>query len=173
MREKSSRELTSLSSRRLLRWAVSRRLRCAGGKRLRAVVERILERSQHQGQRRAELVADVGEERRLGAIELGQRLGPPPLLLVGLRIGDRGGDLAGDQVEEAAIVVVEQPEGIEADHEHAGAAGLAGRRDRQERRLRRRLGPRSRGNRRVCVCEAARRQSVGVCVRSTCAERPR
>ena len=38
-----------------------------------------------QRQRRAELVADVGEERRLGAVELGQRLGPLLLLLVGLR----------------------------------------------------------------------------------------
>ena len=35
--------------------------------------QRILERPEHQRERRAELVADVGEERGLGAIDLGQR----------------------------------------------------------------------------------------------------
>ncbi len=39
-------------------------------------VQLIAERPQQQSQRRAELVADVAEERGLGAVELGQRLGP-------------------------------------------------------------------------------------------------
>jgi len=39
----------------------------------------LLERTQHQGQRRAKFVADVGEEPRLAAIDLGERLGPPAL----------------------------------------------------------------------------------------------
>ena len=51
----------------------------------------------------------------------------------------RGGDLAGDQIEEAAIVVVEQAERIEAGDQDAGPAGLAARRDRQHDRLVRRL----------------------------------
>ena len=67
----------------------------------RRFAEHVLERPQHQRQRRAELVADVGEERGLGAVDLGQRLGAPALLLVGLGVGDRRGDLAGDEVEEA------------------------------------------------------------------------
>ena len=58
-----------------------------------ASAQGVLERPQHQRQRGAELVADVGEERGLGPIELGQRLGPPPLLLVGPCVGDGGGDL--------------------------------------------------------------------------------
>ena len=63
--------------------------------------QHLLERAQHQGERRAELVADVGEEGGLGAVDLGQRLGAPALLFVGLGVGDRRGDLAGDEVEEA------------------------------------------------------------------------
>ena len=73
--------------------------------------EQLLDRAEHQRQRRAELVADVGEERGLGAVQLGQRLGPPPLLLVGAGVGDGGGDVAGQQVEEPPVVVVERPAG--------------------------------------------------------------
>ena len=61
-------------------------------------LQRVLERPQHQGQRRAEFVADIGEERGLGAIDFGQRFGAAALLLIGLGVGDRRGDLAGDQV---------------------------------------------------------------------------
>ena len=43
------------------------------------------------------------EERGLGAVELGQRFGAPALLLVGSRVGDAGGDLSGDELEEAAV----------------------------------------------------------------------
>ena len=41
------------------------------------------------------------EERGLGAVELGQRLGAPPLLLVGPGVGDGGGDLAGHQARRS------------------------------------------------------------------------
>ena len=50
--------------------------------------EHVLQRPEHQGQRRAEFVADVGEERRLGAIDLRQRLGAAALLLVGVGVGE-------------------------------------------------------------------------------------
>src|SRR5262249_49563130 len=69
--------------------------------------KQILQRGEHQRQWRAELVADVAEEGRLGAIDLGERLGPPSLLLIGARAGDGGRNLAGDQLIEAFIVVVE------------------------------------------------------------------
>ena len=83
---------------------------------------------EHQRQRRAELVADVREERRLRPVDLGQRLGAPPLLLVGLGVGDGRRDLARGEAEEAAVALVEQAEGVEADDEDAGAAGVAARR---------------------------------------------
>ena len=49
-----------------------------------SVGEHVLERPEHQRQRRAELVADVREERGLGAVELGQRLGAAALFFVGV-----------------------------------------------------------------------------------------
>ena len=60
----------------------------------------VFERSDQQRQRRAELVADVAEERRLRAIELRQRLGPLSLLLVRPRVGERRAELVGDQIDE-------------------------------------------------------------------------
>ena len=83
MREKSSSVLTSLSSRRPLRWAIVDQRPMVAGDAGCGLGQHLLERAQHQRQRRAELVADVGEEGGLGAVELGQRLGAPALLLVG------------------------------------------------------------------------------------------
>ena len=60
--------------------------------------QRLLERPQHQRQRRAEFVADIGEECGLGAIDLGERLGAVALRFIGFGVGDRRGDLAGDQI---------------------------------------------------------------------------
>ena len=62
--------------------------------RRRSVRRSVVERAEQQRQRRAELVADVAEERRLGAIDLGERLGAAPFLLVGVDVGQAGGDLA-------------------------------------------------------------------------------
>ena len=42
----------------------------------RRLVQEIFERTQHQGERRPELVGHIGEKRRLGAIDLGERLRP-------------------------------------------------------------------------------------------------
>ena len=111
------------------------------------IAERVLQGPQHQGQRGAEFVADVGEESGLGAVDLRERLRPPPLLLVGLDVGDRGGDLARHQVEEAEIVIVGLTEGIEPDDQDPGSAELAGRLDGQQHRAARGLGPRTCRNR--------------------------
>ncbi len=51
---------------------------------------------------------DVREERGLGAVDFGQRLGAFALLFVCAGVGDGGGDLPGDQIEEAAIIVIER-----------------------------------------------------------------
>ena len=80
MREKSSSELTSFSSRSELRCASSQPL--AQLRRQSRIGAGLLERPEHQRERGAKLVADIGEERGLGAIDLGQGLGAPALRLV-------------------------------------------------------------------------------------------
>ena len=86
MRENSSSVLTSLSKRGALRckrsmvadrWPRSVRLR-----------DELFERREHQSERGAELVTDVAEERGLGAVQLGQRLGTLFLLFVSRRAAD-------------------------------------------------------------------------------------
>ena len=142
MREKSSSALTSFSRRRPLRCVDldqrARLPRPAAGSR----GQQLFERTQHQRQRRAEFVADVGEEDRLGAIDLGQRLGPAPFLLIGLGIADRGADLAGDQVEEACVARRRTARnGLRPTTSTPVASGLAGRHDRQDGGLPGRLAP--------------------------------
>ena len=106
------------------------------------VGERVLDRAEQQGQRRAELVADVGEERRLGPVELGQLLGALPLGLVGAGAADAGRELAGDQVEEAAVAVVERPVAVEPDDEGSRTAAVRpGCRSGSSSACGRRLGP--------------------------------
>ena len=84
----------------------------------RRAAKQIVERPEHQGERRSKLVADVAEERRLGAVELGQRFRALALFVVGRGLCHGRPDLCGDQIEEVAVVV---PEGLEAagagDHE--------------------------------------------------------
>ena len=105
------------------------------------LVENILERRQHQGQRCAEFVADIGEERGLGAVDLGERVGASAFLLVGLGIGNGCTDRSGDEIEKAGIFVVVEPVWIETGNEHAGASGVAAGSDRQHHGLLRRPVP--------------------------------
>ena len=84
--------------------------RAASGRR--AAASSVLERAEHERQRRAELVAHVGEERGLGAVELGEGLGAAALVLVGARVGEAVADLAGGELEEAAVGVVEAFRGL-------------------------------------------------------------
>ena len=74
-------------------------------KRLRLGRERVGEGTEQQRQRSPELVADVREERRLGPVDLGERLGPFALGLVGLGVGDGARDLAGGKAEERTVAV--------------------------------------------------------------------
>jgi len=57
--------------------------------------DEVVEPSQRQRERGAELVGHVAEEGGLGAVELCQRLGTPPLLLVGPDVADCRGCLRG------------------------------------------------------------------------------
>src|SRR5579871_1960578 len=70
-------------------------------------------------------MADVRKERRLGSIDLGQGLGAPSLLLIGLRVGNRPRNLSGDETEKASIIIVEQAERIEANDQNAAPSCFA------------------------------------------------
>ncbi len=103
--------------------------------------QHLLERPQHQGQGRAELVADVREERGLGAVDLGQRLGPPALVLVSFDLGDRGGDMPADRSIEIQIRLIESAPRADAGDQTGGRLGAADRRDRDHDRLMGRFRP--------------------------------
>jgi hypothetical protein len=82
-----------------------------------AVLERVLERAEHQRQRRAELVADVGKERRLRPVQFGELLGSALLGLVAARAADRRGDVAGDKMREGAVIVIQYPVAVQGGHQ--------------------------------------------------------
>jgi hypothetical protein len=65
-------------------------------------------------------VADVGEEIGLRPVQLGERLGPAALRLVAAGVHQSRGDLARQQLDEAAVGVVEVSVRVEADDEEAG-----------------------------------------------------
>ena len=60
--------------------------------------EGVLHRPGDEGERGAQLVADVGEEVGLGRVELGQHLGPVPLVLEAAQPAQRHGDVGGAQL---------------------------------------------------------------------------
>jgi len=68
--------------------------------------QHFIKRTEHQSQRRAELVADVAEKRGLGAVELGQRFGPLALLLERAGAGQTDRDLFGNPIDELAVRIV-------------------------------------------------------------------
>ncbi|GJE41573.1 hypothetical protein AEGHOMDF_0739 [Methylobacterium soli] len=92
----------------------------------------LLQGPEHQGQGRPELVADIGEEQGLLAVDLRQRLDPAALLLVGVRVGEPRGDLPGEEIEEAPVALVEGAVGVEPGQDEPGRPVLALLRDRQD-----------------------------------------
>ena len=116
-----------------MRCATSSAAAASSGRRPSAWRSRSSQRTDHQRERRPELVRHVREERRLGPIELGKRFGPPALFLERLRVGEAGRDLRRDQAEEGPIVVIERAHRTDRGDENrarvilARAAGPAGR----------------------------------------------
>ena len=103
----------------------------------------VLQRAQHQGERRTEFVTHVREERRLRAIYLGQGIGAPPLPLVCVGVGKPGRDLAGDEINEAEIGFVQAPIWVDPGNQKAGRRVLTLARDRREHGIARRPIPRA------------------------------
>ena len=115
MREKSSMVFTSFSSRSALRCEVDKIRRRAHGKNAMRIRQRVFERPQHQRQRRAKLVADIGEELRLQHIELCQFLAlPRNLALLRLFLGDVA-TLGRDEHDIALFILYRAQRGIDDD----------------------------------------------------------
>ena len=131
MREKSSSVLTSLSSRRPLRWATSSAEAACGGQRAVRLCEQVLQRTDHQRERRPEFVGHVRKERRLHPVQLRERLGPPALFLDRLRICETGRNLRRNQLEEGSIVLVERAHRADGRDKNRARLFLAGKQDRQ------------------------------------------
>ena len=112
----------------------------------------VLERTQHQGERRAELVTRIGKKRGLGAIDFGQRFGPAFLSLQSAHVSQSRGNLPGQQIDEAAICVVQLTVRVETDDHYARGLSLRLLGDRNDDRLSRRDIPISRGQ----ITEAGR-----------------
>ncbi len=100
----------------------------------------VLQRPQHQSERSAKLVADVGEERRLRPIDFSQSLGPPALFLAGTRVGHRCGDTGRQQVVKGTIGFIQRQPGTHAGHQDTGWLVKSRRSDRQRQRLLRGVG---------------------------------
>ncbi len=103
--------------------------------------EHILQRAEHQGQRCAKLMTDVREEGGLRAIDFRQRLGAPALLLIGVGVGETGGDLAGDEIDETEPGLIVAAVRIDAGDQEPGGFVLTLARDRRDHRLHGRLLP--------------------------------
>src|SRR6267142_986468 len=103
-------------------------LRCEPGRRF---CQNFFNRIHHECQRGAELVADVGEEVRLGTIDLGERLGALAFRLESTRIRNARGDMACNEIEEGAVVEVEDAARTHTgDQEASGSRlGLCGQRE--------------------------------------------
>jgi len=82
--------------------------------------KRVLQRAEHQSQRRAELVADVREEQRLRPIDLGQRLAAAALVFISTCVRNRRGDLRARQSKEVAVSFIKSKPGADARNQKSG-----------------------------------------------------
>ena len=103
--------------------------------------DRFLQRSQHQRQRGAEFVADIGKERGFRQIDLRQGFRAPALRLIRPRRGKTRCDLGRNQFDETGISLIERAVGIERGDEQARLPGLALLCDRHDQQLPRRDVP--------------------------------
>jgi hypothetical protein len=72
------------------------------------ICQGVLNGSQQQRQRCAKFVADVGEERCFRAVQFRQRLSAVPLSFIGAGVGDHRCYLHRNQLDEAAVVLIQR-----------------------------------------------------------------
>ena len=106
----------------------------SGREPLARVRQHFLERPEHQRERCTKLVADVAEECRLGAIDLGQRFRALAFPLVCARTGQPDGDLFRDAADEVTVGIVERAARMDAEHQEPGRFTGVAQPDRQDRR---------------------------------------
>ena len=106
-----------------------------GRKRAGTFGEFVLQWSQHQGQRCAKFVADVGEECRLRSINLRQCFGALSLFLISSGVGNLGGYSRCQQVEESAIGFIQRQSRADTGHQDPNRPFATGRRDRKRQGL--------------------------------------
>src|SRR5262249_49083134 len=88
-----------------------------GTQSLARVRQHFLEWTEHQRERSTKLVADVTEERGLGAIDFGQRVRALPLLLVGASVGQSDRNLFGDPMQESSVGLIERLARMDSQNE--------------------------------------------------------
>jgi hypothetical protein len=86
-------------------------------------------------------MAHIGEERRLGAVYLGQRLGAAPIRLLLPGIDDGRRELRGDEIEKSSIAVIERAPRRNPDDKQRDAGERALAPHGQHQRLRHRVAP--------------------------------
>src|SRR5690349_2661464 len=69
--------------------------------------QQVLGRAEHQGERRSELVTDVGEERRLGSVDLRQCLRSLALVFEGASVANCRDHLGRGELEERTVAGIE------------------------------------------------------------------
>src|ERR1019366_1853017 len=84
------------------------------------VGEKLLYRAEHQSQRGAELVADVGEESGFGAVNFSESFSTAAFRLPGPGVAERGSDLSRKKADEAAVANIEAAVRVDSCHEEAG-----------------------------------------------------
>src|ERR1044072_4540808 len=109
------------------------------------VTERVLEWSEHECQRRAKLMTDIGEECSLGAIDFRQRLCAFALFLVSTRICHGSADVSCNQIEKAPILGIDDATRTESGNQKSRRLAVTRRRNRQHNRALTRLTPWSTG----------------------------
>ena len=106
------------------------------------ILQQVFDGSGDERERGPQLVADVAEERRLRAIELGEHLGAPTLVLGSAGHRQSRRDVGPDQPQEVAVRLIGPPARADAGDEPRRGR-LPARRTRHDGDLSDRLGPRS------------------------------
>src|SRR5579871_4609286 len=90
-------------------------------------------------------MADVREELRLCTVKLSECLCSSAFLFVGPRVGNGCCKVPCNKIQETAIVGIERPQWADSGDHESRRVNMAGREDRQDKSVSRRVGPRTSG----------------------------